>query len=240
MTVGVQQADRDRLCLELRQRLELERRQLSVRAHAPAHAERPPERDERLGLGRAQPVEMRTRLPAQVQHVLEAGVRHERRSRALPFEQCVRRDRRPVGEALDRCRAGRAGGRDDRALLPCLRQHLRGRDATVVDEHGVRERPADVDAEDRHSGRIVHPYQRVPPRPRTVTSTALAAIAVSARLDLAEARELTILAAVLRPPTGRPSATRAAGQDPPFRPVFRVSGRFHGRGASGTLSLRRR
>ena len=53
------------------------------------------------GCACAEPVEMRAVLAAQVQQVLEAGGRDERRARALALEQRVRRDRRPVREPLD-------------------------------------------------------------------------------------------------------------------------------------------
>ena len=49
----------------------------------------------------AEPVEVRAGLAAQMEEVLEARRRDERRPRALPLEQRVRRDRRPVREALD-------------------------------------------------------------------------------------------------------------------------------------------
>ena len=50
---------------------------------------------------RARPVEVRPRLPAEMQDVLEALVRDERRPRAAALEQRVRRDRRAVREAID-------------------------------------------------------------------------------------------------------------------------------------------
>ena len=99
----------------------------------------------------AEPVEVRAVLPAQVQQVLEAGGRDEGRPRALALEERVRRDGRAVREPLDRPRADRARGREHRLLLPRRGRHLRRPHPPVVDEHGVREGAADVDAEDRHT-----------------------------------------------------------------------------------------
>src|SRR5205807_3144284 len=112
------------------------------------------ERDERLGLRCAEAVEMRTRLSAEVEKMLEAVRRHERGPGSFALEQCVRRYRRPVCETLDTVGPDRARRGDDRLLLLQTRQNLRRLDATVVDKHGVGERAADIDAEDRHSGRL--------------------------------------------------------------------------------------
>ena len=98
----------------------------------------------------ARPVEVRARLSAEVQDVLEALVRDERRARTAPLEERVRRDRGAVGEAVDGRRADGGGSGDDRLLLTRGRRHLRDPDLAVGDEHGVRERPADVDPERTH------------------------------------------------------------------------------------------
>ena len=99
-----------------------------------------------------EPVEVRAVLPAEMKQMLEAGRGDERRSGALPLEQSVRRDRRPVREALDIHRAdgGRRG--EHGLLLLGSGRHLRGHEALAVEQHRVGERPADVDAENRHRG----------------------------------------------------------------------------------------
>ena len=102
---GEEEADRDRLRVaQVGQRREVERRQLAFRPDPPAHAERALERHERLRMRGAEPVEVRAVLAPQVEHVLEALGRDERRPRAAPLEQRVRRDRRPVREPLERRR----------------------------------------------------------------------------------------------------------------------------------------
>jgi hypothetical protein len=59
-----------------------------------------------------------------------------------------------VREPLYVARADRAGGGDDRTPLPRLGNHFGRCDPAVGQEHRVGERAADVDAEDRHSGRL--------------------------------------------------------------------------------------
>ena len=154
LPVGVKQADRDRISLDLRQRRKVERLQLAVRPHPSVHPVAALERHERLRPVRARPVELRARLAPQVQQVLEAGVRDERRASALALEQRIRRDGRPVREALDLARPGRACRGQHGLLLPLGGQDLPGRHAAVLEENGVGERAADIDAEDRHSGRL--------------------------------------------------------------------------------------
>ena len=93
-------------------------------------------------------------LSTEVQQVLEALGRDERRSRALPLEQRVRRDGRPVPEPVD----GRVPGRleheprrlEHGRLLRGTCRHLCRVQLTVREQHRVRERPADVDPENRH------------------------------------------------------------------------------------------
>jgi hypothetical protein len=154
VTVSVQEADGDGVRVDLGQRRELERFKLLVGPDPSAHAVAALERDERLWPVGAGAVKLRTRLPSQVQKVLEAGIRHERRARTFAFEQRVRCDGRAVCEPRDARGAHRARGREHRLFLAGSGQHLRGRDAPVLEQDGVGERPADIDAEDRHSGRL--------------------------------------------------------------------------------------
>ena len=118
----------DRLGVDRRERVEVERDELSVRACASAHADAALERDERRRVVDARAVEVRAGLSAQVEHVLEALVRHERRARTAPLEERVRRDRRAVREAVDVRGAHGGGGADDGVLLPRGRRHLRDAD----------------------------------------------------------------------------------------------------------------
>ena len=69
-------------------------------------------------------------------------------ARALALEQRVRRDRRPVREAVERLAAptARAAATTDSSCARSGRD-LRGPELAVVEQHGVRERAADVDAE---------------------------------------------------------------------------------------------
>ena len=89
-----------------------------------------------------------------MEQVLEARVGDEGGARTFPFQQSVRRDRRPVGEPLHVACADGARGRDDRLLLALRREHLCSGYAAAVEQHRICERPADVDAEDGHSGRL--------------------------------------------------------------------------------------
>ena len=67
----------------------------------------------------AEAVEVRPRLTAEMKDVLEARGADERRLGALALEQGVRRDRRPVREAVELAGVGadRRGRLDDRVLL---------------------------------------------------------------------------------------------------------------------------
>ena len=156
---GEEQAHRDRLDVrpELGQRFEIERLELAVGAEPPRDAVTIRQRDDRLGMRRAQPVQVRPRLPPQVEQMLEAGVADERRARAAPLEQRVRRDRRPVREPLEHNvpRADGARRGEHRLLLPRRGRDLRHPDLPVRDEHRVGERPAHIDAENRHD-RTLH------------------------------------------------------------------------------------
>ncbi len=150
----MQEANRDRLGVDLGQRVEREWLELAVRAHPPGHAETALERNERLRVRGTQSVEMCACLPAQVQQVLEAGVGDERCARALPLQQGIRRDGGSVREPLHVARADRPCDGDDGFLLPRRGQHLGGGHAPLVEQHRVREGSANVDAEDGHSGRL--------------------------------------------------------------------------------------
>ena len=149
-----EQAHGDRLRIDLRQRLEIERPQNALRPDPLVDAEAALERHERLRMVVAEPVEMSARLPTQVEQVLEPGGRDERRLRALALEERVRRDGRPVREALQVARADGSSGREHRLLLARRGRHLGRRDAAILDEDGVRERAADVDAENAHGANV--------------------------------------------------------------------------------------
>ncbi len=155
ITEREERADGNGLGIELGQRVERERLAHAVRADALTDAVAPLERDQRLRMLGAQPVEMRTRLPAKVQQVLEACRRDERRPRALALEQRVGRDRRAVREAFDLARADGGSGGEHGRLLLALGRDLRRDDAIPVEQDGVRERSADVDAENRHAATLL-------------------------------------------------------------------------------------
>ena len=158
-----EEADRNSLGVDVRQRCEVEVLEDAFRAHPLADAVGALERNEWGRVIDAEPIEVRTVLPSQVQQVLEPGGRDERRSRPFALEESVRCDRRPVSEALDARGADRAGRRNDRPLLARLRRHLRGAELPVREKNGVGERSADVDAEDRHArslGRLWSPPRK--------------------------------------------------------------------------------
>ena len=145
-----QEADRDRLRVDRPERGQVELRHDPLRAQPAAHPVTPFERNHRRRVGLAEPVEVRACLPSEVEEVLEAFVRHERRLRALPLEERVRRDGRSVPEPLGSGVKLRGCGHD-RFLLPGSGRHLRHADAPVLDEDRVREGSADVDTEERHA-----------------------------------------------------------------------------------------
>ena len=93
--------------------------------------------------------------------MLEPLVGEERRPRAAALEQRVRGDGRAVCEALDPRRSDGSRRRQHGFLLPEGTRNLRRPYAPVVEEHRVRERPADIDAQDRHV-RTLH--RRADPR----------------------------------------------------------------------------
>ena len=96
-------------------------------------------------------VEVRAGLAAEVQNVLEALVRDERRAGAAALEEGVGGDRRAVREPLDVIGTDRGRGCDDRLLLLRGCRHLRDADLVVVDQNGIRERAADVDSQRAHA-----------------------------------------------------------------------------------------
>ena len=145
-----EQADGDRLGVELGKRLQVERLELAVPPDPPSNADAALERDERLGMLGAGPVQMRARLAPEVEQVLEALRRDECRPGAAALEERVRRDRRPVREAVDLGGAHRRRSLEHRLLLARASRHLRGPDLAVRDEHGVGEGPADVDPQRTH------------------------------------------------------------------------------------------
>jgi hypothetical protein len=153
---GEEERDGDRVRLDLGQRLEVERYELAAGTCAPANAEAALERDKGRSVLGARAVEVRAGLTAQMQEVLEALVRHERRPGSASLEERVRRNRCPVREAAHLSGAhGRRGG-DHRLLLASRGRHLGNADLSVRDEHGVRERAADVDSERAHRAILDH------------------------------------------------------------------------------------
>ena len=149
-----EEADGDGLGVDLAQGLEVERAKHPLRTDPLGDSEAALQRHQRLGVVLAEPIEMRSRLPAEVEEVLEPLGRDEGRPRALALEQRVRGDGRPVREALDVLGADRAGGGEHGLLLACGGRHLRGRDPAIVDEDGVRESAANVDAENAHLANV--------------------------------------------------------------------------------------
>ena len=81
-----ERADSDGLGVELWKRVEVERHEHAVGPHTLAHAVAVLERNERLGMFGAQPVEMRAVLPAQMKQVLGSGRGDERRAGTLALE----------------------------------------------------------------------------------------------------------------------------------------------------------
>jgi hypothetical protein len=147
---GEQQADRDRLGVELGEGAKVEWLDDAIRPHPLADAEAVLDRHERLGMVLAEPVEVRPVLAPQVQEVLEACRRDERRPRALPLQQRVGRDRRPVRESLELITADRGRCGQHRLFLALRGSHLGRPEIAVRDEHRVGEGAADIHAEDCH------------------------------------------------------------------------------------------
>jgi hypothetical protein len=149
---GEEKRDGDRVGIEGRQRVESERLELASGADSPAHADAALERDERSGMLGAGPVQVRSRLAAEVEDVLETPVRDEGRARTAALEQRVRGHGRAVGEALHLpCADGSRSG-DDGLLLARGGGDLGRANRPVGDEHRVREGASDVDPERAHGG----------------------------------------------------------------------------------------
>src|SRR3954468_12621565 len=99
----------------------------------------------------AQAVQMRARLTPQMEELLEAGIPDVGDAGAAPLEERVCRDGGAVCEGRHASACGhRARGREHRLLLPRPRRYLGCPDPSLLDEHGVGEGAADVDAQDRH------------------------------------------------------------------------------------------
>ncbi len=169
---GEQQAHRHRLRVQLGKRRQVERDELALTARPLADSVAALERDERRWVLGARPIEVRPRLAAEVQEVLEALVRHERRARAASLQERVRGDRRAVREAVDPRCTYRPRCSDDRLLLPPRRRDLRDAELAVGHEDRVGEGPADVDAQDTHAGIRARTPRRV--RPQWTDSSASA------------------------------------------------------------------
>ena len=148
-----QRADRDRLRVELRKRVQVEWFENALRPDPLPYAKAALEGHERLGMVGAQPVQVCAILPPQMEEMLETGCRHERRPGALSLEQRVRRHRRPVGEALELLRADGASRGDHRLLLSRRGRNLGRPQLSAVQQDGVGKGPADVDAEKGHAKR---------------------------------------------------------------------------------------
>ena len=80
---------------------QVERDDHALRAHALTHPDAPLERHERLGVRGAEAIEMGAVLTPQVQEMLEALGRDERRACPAPLQQRVRGHGRTVGEAVE-------------------------------------------------------------------------------------------------------------------------------------------
>ena len=159
--VGEQEADRDRLGVELLDRFGYcawfvlaQGVELAVRPHAATRADAVFRRHQGRRLWRAEPVELRAVLASDLQDVLEALRRDQHCSGAALFEECVRAHGHPVHEALDL--AGRRSGpldhRGDRSkdalrLVPRSRGRLCRVNNGAVKQDGVGERSAYVDPE---------------------------------------------------------------------------------------------
>ena len=134
-----------------RARRRLERRDHAVGADPLGDLDAVVVRDERRGLGRAEPVEAGAVLAPDLEQVGEARGRDQRGPRAALLEQRVGADRHPVREALDlrRPRPGAFERRLDRRQHPLRlilggRGRLRREHLLAVEQDRVRERPTDV------------------------------------------------------------------------------------------------
>src|SRR5829696_1952137 len=130
---GEEQADRNRIGVELRQRGQVERFQDAFGPDPLAHAYAALERNDGRRMVGAQPVQVRSVLAPEVEQVFEARGRHKGCPRALALEKRVGRDRRPVREALDRPGVNGAGGCDDRLLRVSGTRKLRRAELAVLE-----------------------------------------------------------------------------------------------------------
>ena len=99
----------------------------------------------------------------------------------LPLEQRVRGDVVPCANRSTRRRPTAARRGDDRLLLARRRRHLRGAQRAVVEQDGVRERAADVDAEKGQLRQLDQGEQRV----RDMRRVQLALVQVADRARIA-------------------------------------------------------
>ena len=136
-----------------------ERLQRAIGPHPLGCAEAQRGGHQRRGCCLAEPVEMRAGLAGELDDVGEAGSGDQRGARGGALEHGVGGHRHTVGEALDIARA-RAGAREHQLygcehadrLVGWRGGHLGGVDGDVaVDEHGVGEGAADVDAQEHAS-----------------------------------------------------------------------------------------
>ena len=164
VAVGVEQADGHRLGIQPRdlareRRGVRERRRGPVGRHPLRRADAPVRGHERRRVRRAQPVEVGTRLAAELDDVLEAAGGDEHRARAVALEQRVGRDGGAVRERLDLpgVRAGLLqrrldGGEHALRLVLRRRRRLRRDQPAPGGDDGVREGAADVDAQEHGRG----------------------------------------------------------------------------------------
>jgi hypothetical protein len=108
-----EQADGDRLRVDLWQRPQIQGLDNTVRPDPLSHAVAALERHERRRMVSTESIQMRAVLAAQMQQLLESGGRDKGRPGSLAFEERVRRDRRPVRETFDLSRADGSRGSDD-------------------------------------------------------------------------------------------------------------------------------
>jgi hypothetical protein len=103
----------------------------------------------------AEPVELGPVLPPQMKQVLEALSADECRARASALEERVRGDGRPMREPVDLISADRCRCRKHGFFLPARGWNLGRQELVLVREQDrIRERAADVDAEDGHAMKL--------------------------------------------------------------------------------------
>ena len=159
-----EEADRDRLRVQRPAASEVERLDDAVRPDPLAHPDAALERHERRRVRRAEPVQVRRSWRRRWSSARSPPWR--RTPCARPSARAARSSHgRAVREALDR--ASRRPPARPRATDSSCRagRHLRRPQPSAGDEHSVRERPADVDAEDRHTPTLRSPdYGNLPRR----------------------------------------------------------------------------